>query len=129
YQLSAEHLQSLKEFIDRNLVKGFIRKSNSPCSSPVLFVGKPDGKWRLCLDFHRLNAMTKRDCYTVPLIAELQDRVAGAKYYTKLDIREAYYRIRIKEGMILILMNMVLALGAASIWTWMAVDQAFTFDS
>src|SRR5271166_2269843 len=42
--------------------------------------------------------MTKRDCYTVPLIAELQDRVAGAKYYTKLDICEAYYRIRIKEG-------------------------------
>src|SRR5271168_2223377 len=98
YQLSVEHLQSLKEFIDRNLAKGFIRKSNSPCSSPVLFVGKPDGKWRLCVDFRRLNAMTKRDCYTVPLIAELQDRVAGAKYYTKLDIREAYYRIRIKEG-------------------------------
>src|SRR5271168_4950148 len=42
--------------------------------------------------------MTKRDCYTVPLIAELQDRVAGAKYYTKLDIREAYDRIRIKKG-------------------------------
>ena len=50
------------------------------------------------IDFRRLNDSTKKNSYLLLLIKELKDRLIGAIYFTKVDIRDAYYRIRIKEG-------------------------------
>jgi hypothetical protein len=103
YTMSPGELKELKEYLDSNLRRGYIRPSTSEAGYPVIFVPKKDkqGKWtkkRLCVDYRRLNAMTKKNRYPLPLIEELQDRLQGAKWFTKLDIREGYYRIRIKEG-------------------------------
>jgi hypothetical protein len=98
YQLSEKELKVLKEYIDENLEKGFIRPSKSPAGSPVLFVPKKDGSLRLCVDYRALNNITIKDRYALPLINELHDRFQGAKRFTKLDLRGAYNLIRIKAG-------------------------------
>ena len=64
----------------------------------VLFGLKKDGGLRLCVDYRGLNSFTKKNRYPLPLISEALDRLVGAKVYTKLDIRDAYNMIRIREG-------------------------------
>jgi hypothetical protein len=98
YQLSETELKALKEYIDENLKKGFIRPSTSPAGCPVLFVPKKDGKLRLCMDYRALNNITIKDRYALPLISELHDRFREAKIFTKLDLRGAYNLIRIAKG-------------------------------
>src|SRR5204863_4813337 len=98
YNLSETELQVLREYIDENLRKGFIRPSTSPFGSPVLFVKKPDGSLRLCIDYRALNRITIKNRYLLPLISELLDRLKGAKFFTKLDVREAFNRLRIAVG-------------------------------
>ena len=63
-----------------------------------MFVKKKDGKLRLCADYRALNEVTKKDRHPLPIISEALDRLVGAKYFTKLDIKEAYHNIRIREG-------------------------------
>jgi len=63
-----------------------------------MFVKKKDGKLRLCTDYRALNEVTKKDRHPLPLISEALDRLGGAKYFTKLDIKGAYHNIRIREG-------------------------------
>jgi len=62
-----------------------------------MFVKKKDGKLRLCADYRALNEVTKKDRHPLPLISEALDRLGGAKYFTKLDIKDAYQNIRIKR--------------------------------
>jgi hypothetical protein len=61
-------------------------------------VKKKDGSMRLCVDYRGLNKITVKNRHPLPLITESLERLAQAKFYTKLDVREAYHRIRIKEG-------------------------------
>jgi len=98
YRLSEVELTALREYIDTNVEKGYIRPSTSPAGSPILFVPKKDGKLRLCVDYRKLNDITRKDRYALPLIQELQDRFQGTQWFTKLDIPEAYHKIRIKRG-------------------------------
>ena len=60
-----------------------------------MFVKKPRGGIRLCVDYRKLNAIIKKDRYPIPLIDETMANVAGCKIMTKLDIRKAFNRIRI----------------------------------
>ena len=96
--MSGEESQVLKEYIDENLKKGFIRPSESPAGYPVLFQKKKDGSLRLCIDYKKLNEVTVRNSYPIPLITDIIERVKGAKYFSKLDLRSAYNLIRIREG-------------------------------
>ena len=95
YRQSTEELKVMKEYLLENLDKGFIESSQSPFASPVLFVKKSDGGLRFCIDYRRLNALTRKDAYPIPRIDELLSRVSKAKIFTKLDIRAAFNRIRI----------------------------------
>jgi len=63
-----------------------------------MFVKKKDGKLRLCADYRAQNEVTKKDRHPLPLITEALDRLGEAKYFTKLDIKDAYHNIRIREG-------------------------------
>jgi len=63
-----------------------------------MFVKKKDGKLRLCVDYRALNHVTKKDRYPLTLIGEALGRLQTPKYYTKLDIKDAYHNVRIKEG-------------------------------
>ncbi|XP_060103255.1 uncharacterized protein LOC132577484, partial [Heteronotia binoei] len=98
YPMSEPELAALRDFLDKNLKRGFIRPSTSPLSAPVLFVKKKSGELRLCNDYRALNKITIRDRYPLPLIPELLDRLKGAQIYTKLDLRGAYNLVRIRPG-------------------------------
>lgn len=98
YPLSQPEQIELDKFIQENLEKGYIRPSKSPMSSPFFFVKKKDGKLRPVQDYRKLNDVTIKNRYPLPLISELMDRLKGAKLFTKLDVRWGYNNIRIKEG-------------------------------
>jgi len=98
YSLSASEQEALKEFIEENLNMGFIPPTSSPHSAPVLFVKKKDGSLCLCVDFCRLNCISKKDCYLLPLISNLLDSSHKAWVYSKIDLRHAYHLVCIANG-------------------------------
>jgi hypothetical protein len=98
YGMSRNELEVLRKYLVDNLAKGFIRASSSPVSSPVIFVKKPNGGLRFCVDYRALNAITVKNRYPIPLIQETLSRLSKAKYYTKLDIISAFNRLRIAKG-------------------------------
>jgi hypothetical protein len=91
---TTEELVAMKEYLAANLAKGFITPSQAPFAAPVLFARKGDGSLRFCVDYRKLNQYTKKNRYPLPLIDETLVRLARAKVYTKLDIRQAFHRIR-----------------------------------
>jgi transposase InsO family protein len=98
YPLSQAELGVLRQYLQENLSKGFIRLSKSPAASPILFVPKKDGTLRLCIDYRGLNKITVKNRYPLPLMGEILDRVNGAAVFSKIDLKDAYYRIRIRPG-------------------------------
>ena len=98
YNLSRKELDILREYLDTALEKGWIRPSKSPAGAPILFVPKADGTMRLCVDYRGLNKVTIKNRYPIPLVSEMLDRLLKVKVFTKLDLRDAYYRLWIKEG-------------------------------
>ena len=90
--------EELRDYLGKNLSPEWIRESDSPVGAPILFVKKKDGSLRLGVDYRGLNAVTKKDRYPLQLIGEALDRLSTAMYYTKLDIKDAYQNIRIRNG-------------------------------
>ena len=86
YPLSPKEQEALDEFLEENLRKGFIRPSKSPQASPFFFVGKKDGKLRPVQDYRRLNEVTIKDAYPLPLIEDTMACIKKCKFFTKLDI-------------------------------------------
>jgi Reverse transcriptase (RNA-dependent DNA polymerase)/RNase H-like domain found in reverse transcriptase/Integrase zinc binding domain/Chromo (CHRromatin Organisation MOdifier) domain/gag-polyprotein putative aspartyl protease len=98
YGKSGKELEQEKEFVDTNLEKGYIRPSKSSAASPFMFVPKKDGTPRPCVDYRKLNDITKKNRYPLPNIAELRDRLSRAKIFTTMDLRDGYHLIRMKKG-------------------------------
>jgi hypothetical protein len=99
YPLSEVELETLREWLKEMLRTGKIRRSTSSASSPILFVPKPHGRGlRLCVDYRGLNRVTVANRYPLPLMSELQDRIRDAQYFTKIDLKNGYHLVRIKEG-------------------------------
>jgi hypothetical protein len=92
--MSEGEREIMKNYIHEHLSKDFITQSMAPFASPVLFVRKPGGGLRFCVDYRKLNAITRKDRYPLPLIEETLAQVTGAKFLTKIDIRHAFNRIR-----------------------------------
>ena len=99
YPMTPEEQGKLEEFINENLNKGYIRPSKSPNASPFFCVSKKDSKkLHPCQDYRRLNDATIKNAYPLPRVGDLLDKLKGAKYFTKLDLRWGYNNVRIKEG-------------------------------
>ena len=98
YSLGPVELETLKTYIETNLANDFIWPSKSPTNAPILFVRKPEGSFRLCMDYWGLNNLMIKNQYLLSLIGESLDRLGRAKRFTQLDLTSAYHRMRIKEG-------------------------------
>ena len=97
--MSGPELAALRDFLDDNLRKGFIRPSRSPVGAPSFFVKKKGTtQLRLVVDYKNLNANTISDSYPLPLIPEMLERLSQATIFTRLDLRGAYNLIRMREG-------------------------------
>ncbi|WVZ76074.1 hypothetical protein U9M48_024076 [Paspalum notatum var. saurae] len=98
YRMAPDELKELKTQLQEQLDKGFIRPSSSPWGCPAHFVEKKDqGGKRLCVDYRPLNAVTVKNKYPLPHIDILFDQLAGAKVFSKIDLRSGYYQIKIRE--------------------------------
>lgn len=98
YPLAEKELEELRQYLASALEKGWIRVSKSPAGAPILFVPKKGGKLRLCVDYRGLNNVTVKNRTPLPLISEILDRLQGASWFTKLDLKDAYHRVRIRPG-------------------------------
>ena len=68
------------------LQQGVVRPSTSPWSSPVVMVRKKDGGWRFCVDYRKVNSVTRQDTYPLPRIDATLDSLAGSVFFTTLDL-------------------------------------------
>jgi hypothetical protein len=97
YRIPHSEKQYVHDYIQDGLKSGIIRPSNSPWSSPILLVAKKDGTKRFCVDYRLLNAATKKDIYPIPLVDDVIEKLAGMKYFSKLDLITSYYQIEVEE--------------------------------
>nr|XP_027124193.1 uncharacterized protein LOC113740877 [Coffea arabica] len=97
YRMAPAELKELKTQLQELLDRGFIQESESPWGAPVLFVKKKDGGLRKCIDYRGLNNLTIKNKYPLPLIDELFDQLQNAVVYSKLDLRQGYYQLRIRK--------------------------------
>lgn len=98
YRLSPEELEDCRVKLEKLLSLGHIQPSRSPYGSPVLFVRKPDGTLRMCVDYRALNDQTIKDKYPLPNISEMLDGLRGATVFSKLDLSQGYHQVRISES-------------------------------
>ena len=98
YSMSCDKALKLCQYLDENLSKGFIRASRSDAAAPVLFVKKPGGGLRFCVDYWGLNAITVKNWYPLPLISETLNCLSWVRIFTKLNIIAAFNRLCIWEG-------------------------------
>jgi hypothetical protein len=98
YNISADQLITLKEYLTKALRKEWIVPSAAKYESPVLFAKKPNDELRFCVNYRAMNARSKKDIYPLPLIFETFDRFKKAKLFTKLDVRNIFHRIRMNPG-------------------------------
>ena len=99
YPLNETELEELRKWLSKITTMVAVRESKSACSSPILFVHKGHGRGLyLCIDYRAINKITVPNHYPLPNIDELKERVRGAKYFKKNDLKNSYHLIRIKEG-------------------------------
>lgn len=89
-----EQSKIINEYVHDLLQRGFIEPSKADHGANVLLIRKKTGDLRPCIDFRQVNACIKKDAYPLPLLSELIERVAGYQFYTSLDLKNAYHRLR-----------------------------------
>jgi hypothetical protein len=94
YRYSPIHKDEIERQVKELLLAGHITHSTSPYASPVLLVQKKDGTWRFCVDYRKLNDITIKNRFPMPIIDEILDELAGTRYFTKLDMRSGYHQVR-----------------------------------
>ena len=94
YRYSPLHKDEIERQVKELLAAGLITPSTSPYASPVLLVQKKDGSWRFCVDYRRLNDITIKNRFPMPLVDEILDELAGTCYFSKLDMRSGYHQVR-----------------------------------
>uniref|UniRef100_A0A3Q3APQ7 Gypsy retrotransposon integrase-like protein 1 n=1 Tax=Kryptolebias marmoratus TaxID=37003 RepID=A0A3Q3APQ7_KRYMA len=98
FSLSRPEQEAMAKYIKESLQACIIRPSVSPAGARFFFVGKKDGSLRPCIDYRGLNNITIKNKYPLPLMSSAFDLIQGAKFFIKLDLRNVYHLIRIREG-------------------------------
>ena len=97
YRIPPKWKEDVKSQMDQLLELGIIRPSTSPWSSSVVLASKKDGGVRPCIDYRAVNAITDPDPYQMPLIEEILDMLASAKFISKIDLTKGFHQIPIKQ--------------------------------
>ena len=86
--------EKVDEMVDEMLEQGIIHPSKSPWVSPIVLVAKKDGTTRFCVDYRRLNSVTKMDVFPLPRIDDSLDLLAHSKYFSTLDLASGYWQVQ-----------------------------------
>lgn len=95
YRVSLTERRAIQQQVQDMLKDDVIETSCSPWASPVVLVRKKDNSWRFCVDYRRLNKITKRDTYPMPRIDDTLDSLQGAKFFSSIDMRSGYWQIEV----------------------------------
>ncbi|GFX27079.1 hypothetical protein TNCV_439851 [Trichonephila clavipes] len=98
YRVSPTERLIIHEEVQKMLDEGIVQPSESPWSSPIVLVRKKDGSWRFCVDYRKLNSVTKKDVYPLPRIDDTLDCLKGAMFFSSMDLRSGYWQIEIDEA-------------------------------
>ena len=95
YRSNPHVRQEIRRQVQEMIDKDIIEPSSSNFGSPVLLVSKPDGSYRFCIDYRKLNAMTKVDCHPIPRSDDCLESLgaSGAKYFSSLDLESGYWQL------------------------------------
>jgi len=93
YRYSPGHKDEIERQVKELLDAGLISHSSSPFASPVLLVQRKNGSWRFCVDYRKLNDLTIKNRFPLPIIEEILDELVGSQYFTKLDMTAGYHQI------------------------------------
>lgn len=100
YRMSQPEKEIVRDKIKDLLDNNIIRESNSPYSSPIILVKKKNGDHRLCVDYRKLNSITVKDRYPLPIIEEQVEKLSNKRIFTSLDMSQGFYQIPLKEDSI-----------------------------
>jgi len=98
YSMSKDQLKKVRTYLDENLKREFIRSLKLLTEYLILFVSKKNDTKQLCVNYKQLNEITRQDSYFLLLIKELQDQLNRVKWFTSLNLKEAYYWVQMKKG-------------------------------
>ena len=93
YLVSPKMMDIINQEVDKMLADDIIEPSSSGWSSPIVLVRKPDGSRRFCLDFRKLNQVTKKDAYPLPQMNGILDKLRSARYISKIDLFKGFLQI------------------------------------
>jgi hypothetical protein len=94
YKYSPHHKTEIEKQVAALLKSGLITPSVSPFASLVLLVQKKDGTWRFCVDYRKLNDMTIKNRFPMPVVEEILDELAGTQFFSSLDLTSGYHQVR-----------------------------------
>lgn len=97
YRYPEKAKQLIDDMIQEMLDKDIIELSSAVWLSPIVLVNKPDGRKRMCLDYRKVNTKLRMDIHPLPRLEELVEATAGQKFYATLDMKDAYYQIKLDE--------------------------------
>jgi hypothetical protein len=86
--------EAVKTEIDRLLNDGIIEPSNGPWASQTILVTKPDGTSHLCIDYRKLNDVTRKDSYPLPLISDSLDTLGGSSWFNSIELSSGFYQVQ-----------------------------------
>ena len=90
--------EEVKKQIEVMLKTGAIRPSHSSWNSNNVLALKKDSTWRLCTDLRSLNSRTIKDSYSIPRLEDTLDKLAGAKFFSCIDLKNGYWQVEIEES-------------------------------
>ena len=95
YRVSPAQREIIQKQVTEMVEDGIIQPSDSPWASPIILVRKKNGAWRFCIDFRKLNSVTKKDVYPLPRIDDTLDLLSGSSYFSTLDLAQAFWQIEL----------------------------------
>ena len=97
-RISPHRREEVRDLLNQMQERGVVEPSSSPWASPVVLVQKRDGSTRFCVDYRRLNQVTRKDAYPLPRIDMTLDALHGSLWFTTLDLLSGYWQVEMAEA-------------------------------